>query len=369
MKLTDLSQPNLEPPSAALPTRVKFPESDLPFYRQLGRTDLTVSCLGLGGGGHISSEDTLYAFDQGINYFFYSSDLHHYLYSSMAGALRQLCGRGSKVREQVVLATVTYMVKTPEAVLASLYDQFIDLGIDYIDIFYWGWIDNDNAADFEKCLSISDDLRGPNTVYQRTIERMFGVSERLKKMGMVRYIGASFHSHELAQQWLHSPLLDVVMVRHNVAHRTAQQKVFAHLDAQDSQRPGIVTFKSAGMGNPLWYAPANLPAGCWQPAVPDLYRYSLSQNCVDVALAGWTQRQEIDAAIQSVQQGKLTPAELEYLNLYGDLHRNRIQVQDIKRDRLLYKFTPDANGSSSDESRAVTQTGDSSVQGLPLLQH
>ncbi len=42
-------------------------ESSLPFYRQLGRTGLTVSNLGLGGGGGISSEDTLYAFDRGIN--------------------------------------------------------------------------------------------------------------------------------------------------------------------------------------------------------------------------------------------------------------------------------------------------------------
>jgi len=60
------------------------------------------------------------------------------------------------------------------------------------------------------------------------------------KMGAVRYIGASFHDLALAQRY--RPLLDVVMVRHNAAHRSAQTRVFNHLDAQD-RRPGIVTFK------------------------------------------------------------------------------------------------------------------------------
>ncbi|MGH2412953.1 MAG: aldo/keto reductase, partial [Microcystaceae cyanobacterium] len=187
MKLTDLTTPAA--PSAPTLASVKFPESNLPFYRPLGRTGLTVSCLGLGGGGRISSEDTLYAFDQGINFFFYSSDLHQYFYSAMAGALRQLCGRGSSVREKVVLATVAYIVRTPDVIFTNLFDQFADLGIDYVDVFFWGWIDADNAINFEKCISASDDIRGPNTVCQRTMERMFGVSERLKKMGAVRYIG------------------------------------------------------------------------------------------------------------------------------------------------------------------------------------
>lgn len=99
----------------------KFPDLDLPFYRKLGRTDLKVSCLGLGGGCGISSEDTLYAFGRGINYFFYSSDLHHFLYRHMAEALHQLCGRGSSVREKVVLATVTY-IKSPEVLPGALYE-------------------------------------------------------------------------------------------------------------------------------------------------------------------------------------------------------------------------------------------------------
>ncbi len=314
----------------------RFPATNLPFYRKLGRTDLVVSCLGIGGGGHISSEDTLYAFDQGINYFFYSSDLHHYFYSSMAEALRKLCGHRSSVREKVVLATVSYVLKSPDSILSALMDQLMDLRMDYIDVFFWGWVDSKDEAAFRDCMNASNDLRGPNSVYQRAVERMFRTSERLKKMGIVRYIGASFHNQDMAQQWLNNPLLDVVMVRHNVAHRTAQQKVFAHVDANDPQRSGIVTFKSAGMVNNLWEPPVGLPSGCWLPSVPDLYRYSLSQNCVDVALAGLRNRQEVDAAIKGVQQGKLTQAELNYLDLYGDLHRNRINIKEIPPEQLLF---------------------------------
>lgn len=337
MKLIDLALPSVVPANEVSHGINKFSESDLPFYRKLGRTDLTVSCLGLGGGGGIKSEDTLYAFEQGINYFFYSSDLHHFLYSSMTGALRQLCGRGSSVREKVVLATVTY-IKSPEMALAALYDQFKELGIDYIDVFFWGWIGANNGAALHDCLQLSPDLRRSNSVYQRTIERMVGASERLKKMGIVRYIGASFHDVNLAQQWLHSPLLDVVMVRHNVAHRSAQNHVFNTLEANDNQRPGIVTFKSTGSHTgALWDVPYGLPKECWRPTVPDLYRYSLSQNCVDVCLTGLTNRTEIDAAIAGIQKGKLTPAELDYLDLYGDLHRDRLKIQDIPLEKLIYK--------------------------------
>jgi predicted aldo/keto reductase-like oxidoreductase len=336
MKITDIALPSIALSNAIAPVVDKFPQSDLPFYRKLGRTDLTVSCLGLGGGGGISSEDTLYAFDRGINYFFYSSDLHHYIYSSMADALRKLCDRRSSVREKVVLATVTY-IKSPEAAVAALLDQFVELRIDYIDVLFWGWIGTNDGQALQDCLQLSPDIRGNNSVYQRTIERMFGASERLKQMGAVRYIGASFHDINLARQWLNSPLLDVVMVRHNVAHRSAQNLIFNQLDARDSQRSGIVTFKSTGShSGALWDIPVGLPAGCWQPSVPDLYRYSLSQNCVDVCLTGWQYREQIDAAIAGIQKGKLTPAELDYLNVYGDLHRNRLKVQEVSPERLLY---------------------------------
>lgn len=337
MLIADLVQNSVATQEKVSPTSAESSASDLPFYRKLGRTDLTVSCLGLGGGGGISSDDTLYAFDQGINYFFYSSDLHHYTYSAMAEALRKLCGRGSSVREKVVLATVTY-IKSPEMALAALFDQFGELGIDYIDIFFWGWIGTQDGAALNECLNLSGDMKGSNTVYQRTIERMFGASERLKKMGAVRYIGASFHDLNLAQQSLHSSPLDVVMIRHNAAHRSAQNQIFNLLNPQELKRPGIVTFKSAGShSGPLWNPPASLPAECWRPCVPDFYRYSLTQDCVDICLMGLQRREEIDAAISGIQQGKLTSDESNYLNLYGDLHCDRLKIQDVPTERFIYR--------------------------------
>lgn len=337
MNIENISLPSVFPQTTVGHATDKFPESNLPFYRQLGRTDLTVSCLGLGGGGGISSADTLYAFDQGINYFFYSSDLHHFMYSSMSDALRQLCGRGSKVREQVVLATVTY-IKNPQAAIAVLLDQFMELGIDYIDVFFWGWIGANDGQVLQDCLQLSPDLKSSNSFYKQAIEELLGTSERLKKMGAVRYIGASFHDINLARQWLHSPLLDVVMVRHNAGYRYAQSQVFNQLNSQDLQRPGIVTFKSTSYhSGRLWEIPAGLPTRCWQLKAPDLYRYSLSQNCVDLCLTGLRSRQEIDEAIAGVKQGKLTREEIDYLNLYGDLHQNRLKIENISPERFLYR--------------------------------
>ena len=336
MQIADLSPKPIKDPQEIEQDNREIFSSNLSFYRNLGRTNLTVSKLGIGGGGMLNSEDTLYAFDRGINYFFYSSDLHHYMYSHMAEGLRKLCGRGSSVREQVVLATVSY-IKNPDSVMSALMDQFIDLKIDYIDIFFWGWIGTTDEPMFDECMNISNDLRGANSLYKRAIEKMMGTSELLKKMGAVRYIGASFHDLRLASQWLDSSLLDVVMVRHNIAHRTAQDLVFNRLDAKSPTRPGVVTFKSAGMINPLDSVPPGLPKGCWQPSVPDLYRYSLAQNCVDVNLTGPNIREHIDAAFLGMEQGDLTPEEINYLNIYGDLHRNRLNPQDIPSEQLIYR--------------------------------
>lgn len=323
--------------SASSHVNDQVPERDLPFYRRLGRTELLVSCLGVGGGCGISSADTLYAFDQGINYFFYSSDLHHFMYSSMADALRALCGHSSAVREHVILATATYL-KDPNMILSVLVDQFMELNIDYVDILFWGCIGDNDGPVLRRCLEESRTLTTNHSFYLEALEQLCGNIARVRESGLVRYIGASFHSIDVAREWLHSPLLDVVMVRHNPGYRVAQRQVLSQLDPHDSRRPGIVTFKSNSLyGSRPSQSPPRLPPGCWHPTAPDCYRYSLSQHGVDLCLTGLRSQKEIDAAIGGVSKGKLTVEESDYLSLYGDLCHNRVKLENTAPRRLLYR--------------------------------
>ncbi len=55
------------------------------------------------------------------------------------------------------------------------------------------------------------------------------------------------------------------------------------------------------------------------------------------SLMGLQRREEIDAAIAGVQKGKLTTDEIEYLNYYGDLHRDRLKIGEIPPEKLIYR--------------------------------
>lgn len=44
---------------------------------------------------------------------------------------------------------------------------------------------------------------------------------------------------------------------------------------------------------------------------------------------GLQRREEVDAATSSIRQGKLTRREIDYFNLYDDLHRKQLKIQDV----------------------------------------
>lgn len=288
--------------------------------RQLGKTDLRVSPLGIGGGGGISNEDLLYAFEQGINYFFFSSDLHHHVYQHSVNALKKLCGRRSSVREKVVLATVTY-VNHPQRALSAVADQIAELGIDYIDVFHWGGItDSDTMLPL---LKRANQLKDGGSVAKKLreiqAEHMMEASETLLSRGLVRYVGASFHSYKMARAWMKN--LDVLMLRYNICRTEAEDYIMPFLVEQKEQNPGIVVFNSMHEGTYAFDHRMNRYAqDSWLPTMTDNYRFALSQPWVDVVLTGVQNRQEVDSALAAMKKGPLSEQECALMRHYGQLH-------------------------------------------------
>jgi predicted aldo/keto reductase-like oxidoreductase len=301
-------------------------------YRVLGKTGLRVSPLGIGGGGGIRSQDIRYAFERGINYFFYSSDFHHDTYRRSVPALRELCRAGSRVREQVVLATCSY-VNDPEKLVGILVDQFAELQIDYIDVFHWGWVGQrhtDQALfDAVHALKGDCDLTQQVRAWQARREWAAEVNEELLRRGLVRFVGASFHDRALAREWL--PALDVVMLRYNMAHPRVETLVFPALRGDRAQDPGVVIFNTAHSGRGMLHdPPPGYPSHMYVPWPPDCYRWALSHPAVDLVLTGMRSREQIDAALLAMEKGPMTQAERDALRKYGDLHVGRLQVKGVR---------------------------------------
>lgn len=286
-------------------------------HRPLGRTGLKVSPLGIGAGSGIASEDLRYAFDRGINYFFYSSDLHQFSYRHSAQALKDLCAAGSSVRDQVVLATVTY-INNPDKIMSVLVDQFTELGVDYIDVFHWGWVtERDDIADMLELGRALQDGDSPITrFFREQLLTMEAVNEELVKRGLVRYVGASFHSRSLAREWMSQ--LDVVMLRYNLGHLGVERGIFPLLSGDKTREPGMVAFNVAHEGKRLVsIPPQNYPADRYVPTIPDCYRFALSNPHIDVVLAGLRNRQEVDEALAAMEKGPLIEEECRYFREYG----------------------------------------------------
>jgi aryl-alcohol dehydrogenase-like predicted oxidoreductase len=300
--------------------------------RRLGKTDLQVSPLGIGGGNGISSPDLLYAFEHGINYFFFSSDLHHFSYRRSVDAIRTLCRQGSTVRDQVVLATVSYL-NDPEKLPAILSDQFGELGIEYIDVFHWGWMvdDREMLALLKKTHQLKGEsvfvkqMRQLQIVTQRQQEQAEAINEGLLQRGLVRYVGTSFHSRAAARRWMRN--LDVMMLRYNIARRDIEEDIVPFLYGEKERDPGIVVFNVAHEGQYHFHIPPpGYPSGGYVPSIPDCYRFALSNSWVDLVLTGPRNRKEIDLALSAIEQGPLSGDEKEALCRYGAFYQQQLHA-------------------------------------------
>ncbi|HLI75595.1 MAG TPA: hypothetical protein VKV02_01520, partial [Acidobacteriaceae bacterium] len=250
----------------------------------LGGSGLFVSpfCLGMTQDPRVVLE----AFDQGVNFFFVTADLHWPLYEGLRSGLAQLFARPG-VRAQCVVAVVSYLEEP-----LFRYLQFHEVlaqvpGLAYVDLVLAGAVSSLESLN----------ARLPPMYTART----------LGSLG-TRAVGATFHDRGTALLSANANCMDIQFIRYNSAHPGARTDIFPLLTAP--RRSLLFNFKSM-LG--LLSARAALGEHAAALAPTDAYRFVLSTPYVDGALLSPQSPQEVRDLVRMTEQEPFTPAEQEYL--------------------------------------------------------
>ena len=282
----------------------------------LGRTNLTVSRMGLGAGGHsrlgrnigltdAQSADLIRrALDHGVNFV---DTAEGYGTESIIGQALQ--GRD---RTAIVLSTkksTRHEQVTPDALRASLDESLKRLGTDYIDLYnLHGVVPQD---------------------YAYLVNDIYPVLQKAQQQGKIRFVGLSemFNEdfeHTMLQQALADDLWDVLMVGFNLLNQTARASVFAQAIAQNVGIQIMFAVRKA-LGHPdnlRAFTAALVEKGQLDPAdldsfpdfllaeapsLPDAaYRFCRDEPGVHVVLSGTGNADHLDANLASFARPPLT---------------------------------------------------------------
>jgi len=261
--------------------------TDFRERRELGRTGLRVSRLGIGSSFGAPASVIERAFEQGINYLYWGTIRR----PAFGRAMRHLARRH---RDELVLTVQSYS-RVPALVGPSVDVALLRSGLDHFDILLLGaW----NG---------------------RPPEGYVEAFQRLKEQGKVRFLAVSTHNRPLLPSLFQefergeSPY-DVFMVRYNAVHRGAEQEVFPFVPAQAP--PGLIAYTATRWGHLL--DARKMPAGEAPLRARDCYRFSLMQPSVDVVLAGPSDEAQMDEALSALEAGPLDPDQVERMRRIGD---------------------------------------------------
>ena len=230
------------------------------------------------------------AFDQGINFFFLSADMHWPLYESARRGLRKLLERGRGIRDQVVVGAVSY-VAAPEFCSAP-FRELLDAvpGLERLDLLITGGA---YASDFyPRLMPYQQHLRAGN----------FGA----------RALGTTFHERPAAPLAIARELIDIAFIRYNAAHPGASEDLFPFLSASSSTL--VYNFKSALPElTPARMEALGVGRDYWRPTVADHYRFVLTQPQLDGVLCALQTPRQVQALARALEQGPLDDEEQEHL--------------------------------------------------------
>ena len=279
----------------------KAPRLSLPKMTDrlaLGHTGLLVSpfCLGM----VFSDETACAAFDSGINFFFLSADLHWPAYEVARRGLEKLLARGRGIREQVVVAVVSYVTQ-PEFCAGALEEGLAAIsGLETIDLAIIGGAYSDEFL---------------------TRVHIYDLIRRHEDLG-IKAVGTTFHDRMAALLAFNHNLVDLAFIRYNPIHPGASVDLFPHLTEPTPTL--LYNFKSTvGFLPPERYGELGLEDDYWQPEITDYYRFALTRPEIDGLLCSPATPEEVEALARALEEGPLDEEEEKYLLDLATLDQGR----------------------------------------------
>ncbi len=254
--------------------------------REVGKTGMTTSRLGIGSTFDAPASAIEDAFDRGINYLYWGSVRQ----PEFARAMRNLA---KQHRDELILTVQSYL-RSPEEIEGEVEEALKSAGLESFDFLLLGSRDEVPA------------------------DAYLDVFERLRERGKVRFLSLSSHNRPLVPKLLtaydegKSPY-ELLMLRYNAVHRGAEQDAFPGVHEQP--RPMIAVYTATRWGHLL--DPSKMPSGEAPLSACDCYRYSLSHPAVDMVIAGPANADQINEAISALERGPLMPDERERIERIG----------------------------------------------------
>jgi aryl-alcohol dehydrogenase-like predicted oxidoreductase len=253
---------------------------------RLPHTDLEVGRIGLGSSFGVEASDLEYAFDHGINYFYWGSIRR----PGFGEGIRRLARRN---RDQIAVALQSY-ARWPASLLRHAVDSGLRrLRLDHADVLLLGWFNQ----------------RPPRAILDTALE--------LREQGRVRHLMMSGHRRPFFAEMARDEIFDLFMVRYNAAHRGAEAEsdVFPKLPEGD-KRPAVCAYTATRWGSLL--DPKKAPKGENVPGAGDCYRFVLSHPSVDMTLCGPANREHVREACEALAKGPMDEGEQAWMRRVGD---------------------------------------------------
>lgn len=261
--------------------------SDFLEKREIGKTGLVSSRIGLGSTFNAPASAIEEAFEHGINYLYWGTVRQ----PSFAEAMRNL----EKQHRDELIFTIQSYSQDPSTIEEEVTSQLKICGVQDFDFLLLGNRENKPADAFLE------------------------VFERLKAKGIVKFMSISSHNRPLIPKLMDDYSNDqcpyeLLMFRYNPVHRGAERDVFPFIP--EGKRPALLTYTSTRWGHLL--DPSKMPPGEHPVSAKDCYRYSLEHDFIDIVCVGPGSTDQMREALAALEAGPLDANERSRIERIGE---------------------------------------------------